>query len=263
MHWHLPVRRLKPAAETWLVHQTDRDADGRPMPLLAGHDYGKGTVIFVGFDETWRWRLNAADRLFGRFWSQVVYAAGVPRVAGTKFTQLALDPPAPQVGTTARLVARLYDADLTPMSAGRVPTRLKWTGVRPGEEEFSTVELRPLPGRAGDYAAAVPCDRAGEFSLTVEAGSDPATVEFRVALPPGHERTPDGVAEAELRALAETSGGRYYRTDELNGLPDVVKPQFFASTRKSERSLWGGWAMAWVFGLLAAEWTLRKRAGLN
>lgn len=263
MFWHLPVRRLKPAAEAWLVHPTDRDADNQPMPLLAAHDYGKGTVIVVGFDETWRWRLNEADRFFGRFWSQVVYAAGVPRAAGTKLTQLTVDPPAPLVGTTADVFAKLYDADLTPLTAGSVTARLKRAGDHPGVDEVSTVRLRPLPGRPGEYAAALPCDRAGEFSLTVEAGSGPATLEFRVSLPPGHERTQGGVAEAELRALAEASGGRYYRTDGLDELPDAVKPQFVTSTRKAERSLWGGWAMAWVFGLLVAEWALRKRLGLN
>jgi len=49
------------------------------MPLLAGHLYGKGYVMFMGFDETWRWRFNTADKYFGRFWNQAVYAAS-PRI---------------------------------------------------------------------------------------------------------------------------------------------------------------------------------------
>src|SRR5262249_7351509 len=82
--WYYPVIKLKPAAEVFLVHPPDKMTDGKPMPLFAAHYYGKGYVMFAGFDETWRWRRNEADKYFYRFWSQAVYASGAPRTLGTK-----------------------------------------------------------------------------------------------------------------------------------------------------------------------------------
>ena len=70
IYWNYPVTKLKPAAEAYLVHPRATTNDGKPMPLLAAHYYGKGYVLYCGFDETWRWRFNEADRFFGRYWSQ-------------------------------------------------------------------------------------------------------------------------------------------------------------------------------------------------
>src|SRR5262249_30057737 len=124
IYWHYPGTRLKPAAEAFLVHPRETTADKKPMPLLAGHYYGKGYVLFVGFDETWRWRFNEADKYFGRFWSQAVYVAGVPRTVGTKLTQLSLDTNDPVVNKTGQVYARLLNRDFQPITAERIEARL-------------------------------------------------------------------------------------------------------------------------------------------
>src|SRR5262249_17494984 len=109
LDWYYPVVRLKPGAEIFLIHPTARtpEPDNKPMPLLAGHYSGKGYVLFSAFDDTWRWRFNEGDKYFGRFWSQCVYQAGVPRMVGTKLTQLSLDTPEPVRGGSATVYARV------------------------------------------------------------------------------------------------------------------------------------------------------------
>ena len=54
------------------------------MPLLATHYYGKGQVLFVGFEESWRWRYNAADKYFARFWGQIIYQMALPHLLGNE-----------------------------------------------------------------------------------------------------------------------------------------------------------------------------------
>ena len=48
IYWNYPVTKLKPATEVFLTHPTQKTTDGKPMPLVAGHYYGKGYVLFVG-----------------------------------------------------------------------------------------------------------------------------------------------------------------------------------------------------------------------
>lgn len=265
IYWHFPVTRLKPAAEALLVHPRELTADKKPMPLMAGHYFGKGYVLFVGFDETWRWRFNEADKYFGRFWSQAVYVAGVSRTVGTKLTQLSLDTPDPTLGKTGQVYARLFNRDFQPLAAERIEARLVKLDADGNDRDRDTpVELRPLPGQPGEYVAAVPFNRTGRFALKVDPGNDnPATLDYRVTLPPEHELAPGGLAEGEMRKLAEATGGKFYREENLHELPDDVRPQLAPYTRRTETILWNKWAMALLIGLLTLEWILRKLNSLS
>ena len=264
IYWHYPVTRLKPAADALVVHPSASTVDGKPMPLLASHYYGKGYVVFCGFDETWRWRYNEADKFFGRYWSQTVYVAGVPRSLGTKLTQLSLDNPDPLLGQTGQLYARLFKSDLSPQSADQVEGRLERLDAAPdAADRTARVTLRRLPGVSGDYTAAVPFNRTGKFTLTVDNGGNPGTLEYRVTLPPDHELSPGGMMEDELRTLAEQSGGKFYREEDLNRLPAQIERKTVPVTVRDETVLWNVWSLAWVVGLFTLEWFLRKFSSLS
>lgn len=262
--WSAPVGRLKPAAEAYLVHPTDKTSDGSPVPLLAGHYYGKGYVLYAGFDESWRWRFNEADKYFARYWGQMVYAAGVPRTLGTKFAQLGLDKTDPQLGGTGQVYARLFSPALDPLTADRVEAKLTCLDAARGDPDRVTpVELRAVPGQPGDYVGPVPFSRVGRFALTVDTGAEPATLDYRVTLPPDHELAPGGVAEDDLRTLAAGSGGKFYREEDLHTLAGSIPPQSVPVARREERLLWDRWAFLAVLGLLTLEWVARKWNSLS
>jgi uncharacterized membrane protein len=262
--WAYPVKKLKPAAEAYLVHPSKTTTDNKPMPLVAGHYYGKGYALYCGFDETWRWRFNEADKYFGRYWSQAVYVTGVPRTLGTKLTQLSLDTPDPTLGKTGQIYARLFSPDLKPLTAERLEARLERLDVGPDDKDRSApVELKALPGAPGTYVSTVPFNRVGRFALKVDTGSEPAALEYRVTLPPDHELAPGGMAEDDLRKLAAATGGKFYREEDLHTLPASVQPKTTPFTRREEVLLWNHWAMLWVIGLFAAEWFLRKFNSLS
>lgn len=269
IYWHYPVTKLKPACEVFLQHPTAKTSDGKAMPLLAGHYFGKGYVLFMGFDETWRWRFNEADKYFGRFWSQAVYAAGVPRTVGTKLTQLALDTTEPVRGKAGQVYARLFTKDFAPVAADELDARLVKVGADPNDPAANVpvklTAVRGPNGRAtGEYVATLPFNADGRFSLTVDPGNGaPATLDYRVALPPDDERAPGGMAEVEMRKLAEATGGRFYREEDLHGLPPAVTPQTVPFTSRTEYVLWNKWAMIVLVGLLTLEWLARKFNGLS
>ena len=272
MEWYYPVTRLKPGAEVFLVHPTARtpEPENKPMPLLVGHYYGKGYVLFSAFDDTWRWRFNEADKYFGRFWSQCVYQAGVPRLVGTKRTQLSLDTPEPVQGGSGQLYARILDENFKPLKADEVEAKLERVDANENDKDKQvTVRLHKLDGQEGEYVAPVPFNHEGRYKLTVDPkNASPASLEYRVNLPPNHERALGGMAEAEMRKLAADSGskespGKFYHEEDLHKLPGDVAAKSAPYSRRDEVLLWNWWAMGALVALLSLEWFLRKFNGLS
>jgi hypothetical protein len=93
-------------------------------------------------------------------------------------------------------------------------------------------------------------------------------MEYRVNLPPNHEKSPGGMAEAELSKLAADSGtpenpGRFYHEENLHEMAKSVQPQTAPYARREERLLWNWWALGGLVALLSLEWFLRKFNGLS
>jgi uncharacterized membrane protein len=262
-NWNYPITKLKPGATALLEHPR-KQADGKPMPLMALHYYGKGLVLFCATDETWRWRYNEADKYFGRFWGQVIYQVGLPHTLGSKSAQLALEEGEAVLGKPARVFARLFTPEFRPLTTERIAARLERLDAKPGEERFRSVTLESVPNQPGEYVATLPNDRVGRFVLKVESGAEPATLEYRVTLPPEHELAPSSMNEDALRKLAEQSGGKFYREEDLHRLASDVTPQQVKFTQRQEVLLWTSWwTLLAVVLLFTAEWVIRKFSNLS
>jgi len=154
------------------------------MPVLATQYYGKGQVLFLAADEVWRWRFNTGDKLYARFWGQVVYTLGLPHLLGHgQRVQLALDRAEAIVGRPGYIYARLFDAEYKPYVAERVPATLESIDAGQGETRSKPLMLEPVPGRPGEYRALLPHDSAGRFELRLTQ-PEPGNFAFRVQLPP-------------------------------------------------------------------------------
>src|SRR5439155_27048747 len=80
LHWWAEGVRTQRAAEVLLVHPQRPDPDsGRAgaggeggFPLFVQQFVGAGRSMFLGFDETWRWRFREDELHFNQFWIQTV-----------------------------------------------------------------------------------------------------------------------------------------------------------------------------------------------
>lgn len=261
-YWHFPVTKLRPGAVAFLVHPRAKAGD-QPMPILASHYYGKGQVLFLATDETWRWRYNTGDRTFGRFWGQVIYQMGLPHLVGTpKRVQLSLERPQNVLGRPGWLFARVLDNEYRPFAGEKVAARLEHVDAKPGEERFRSVTLDPTPGQPGEYRALLAHDAVGRYVLRVEDPA-PASLEFRVALPPQHELEVAGMAEEPLRQAALESGGAFYREEDLHRLAAQLEPRRAPFVHRQEILLWNPLVFLVFLGLIVAEWLLRKFSNLS
>lgn len=262
-HWAYPVTRLRPGALPLLVHPTAQTGDNQPMPVLALQSYGKGTVLFLGSDETWRWRYNARDRYFGRFWGQVIYQLGLGHLlGGPKRVQLSLDRAEPILGRPGYVYARVLDADFTPFTGDALPGRLVRLEADSDGRSDTPLTFEPVPGQPGEYRALLPNDAVGRFTVRLE-GPEPASLEFRVTYPPRHELEIAGMAEDALRRAATLSHGRFYREEDLLTLPDAVTPRQTPYVQRQDVPPWNPLMLLLLIGLATAEWIGRKWSDLS
>ncbi|MCI0639646.1 MAG: VWA domain-containing protein [Gemmataceae bacterium] len=262
-HWQYPLTKLRPGAVSLLVNPRAKMGE-QPMPVLATHYYGKGQVVFLASDETWRWRFNQGDKITNRFWGQLVYQLGLPSLLGetSKRVQFALERSEAILDRPNSIFVRLVDKDFNPRKEAQVEATLEYLDAKPNQERLRKVMLQAIGGREGDYRALLAHDQPGRWELRVN-NPESYAFPFRVELPPGHELEETGLAEKALRDMAEQSGGVFYREEDLHRLAENVQPQSEAFTRRQEVLLWNPLAL-WLFlALITAEWLVRKFSNLS
>ncbi len=261
-YWNSPVTKLRPGASALLVHPRQKTLD-QPVPILATHFYGKGQVLFMGTDETWRWRRDAESRLTGRFWGQVIYQMGLPHLLGApKRVQLSLERPENTLRRPCDVFARVFDAEYRPYTGAHVTGRLEHLDAKAGQERWRTVSMEPVHGQPGEFRATLSHDATGRFVFKVDDPA-PASLDYRVSLPPQDELEVAGMAEDALREAAALSGGKFYREEDLHRLASSLEPRKAPFVTRHEVLLWN-WPLFLVFlGLITLEWVLRKFANLS
>lgn len=73
LHWHAAARESTSDAQV-LAHHPET-----ARPLVATRRQGQGTVVWLGVDETWRWRAGVGDRFTSRVHGQLIRLASLGR----------------------------------------------------------------------------------------------------------------------------------------------------------------------------------------
>ncbi len=262
-HWHFPVSKLRPGAVSLVVNPRAKMGE-QSMPFLATQYYGKGQVVWLGSDETWRWRWNYQDKYFVRFWGQLVYQLGLPSLLGdgAKRANMAMDRSQTVLGTNSKIFVRLLEKDFTGRKDPKVQATLEYIDAKPGEEKSRPIELRLVPGQPGEYVASLYNDRSGRIQLHVK-NPEMNTFSFRVDLPAKHELEESGLADKSLRDAAELSGGKFYREENIREMTDSLPDRKTEFRRRQEILLWNPLAILLFLGLITTEWIVRKFSDLS
>ena len=197
--------RLKPTAE---VLATAVPVDGDAMdqtPLVIAMRFGAGQVLYVATDEIWRWRYGRGERLYERFWVQLLRLLGREAVESDLPVRLTVGPDRVEMGRPV-----LVTVDLLDTSIGiTAPETVLVEAVDEQDVIVRTIELS-ASGEASWTGSWIP-DRLGsvehriaEWSLASLAGDQSAMVE--VVRPDDELRLAD--ADHDLLAtIAEETGG--------------------------------------------------------
>lgn len=267
--WYQPVLRVHPQTIVLAEHPTDFCADGKTkQPLIAVRPYGKGEVIYIGFNETWRMRRKYGERYYRQFWGQMIHRLGLSHAIGAqKRFVVRTDRDQYQADEQVTVTVEAYDANYDPLTSEKLAEkRLLGELIVPGRIEGVTntqpVGISQL--REGVFEARVPVSAGGEHRLRV---LDPITreyneVRFMVASLSAERRS--AVRNAALeQEIALAAGGKTFDLTTAATLPESI--HLTAETIKNEKifPLGSTWlCFGLVVGLLVLEWLTRKLINL-
>lgn len=267
IYWSFPTLTAKPTAQTLMERGDQINVEGN-QPLLVTGRYGRGNVVYMGFNGTWRWRrVGLRAQYFDRFWVQVVnYLAETRSLQGKRRGVIDSDRSEYELGDEIRLTATVLDEQMEEMSVATIPARRQ--SIEDGR--FTDFQLKLLPGITGQYESTFTAQFTGTFKVLValdgaseETGIEPVTF---VVKPPSVESRAYWLNEKLLRDVAEASGGKYLKLDEIDQVADLL-PQLDTTTRYSSppEPIWDVneklryLTFFLLFLLLTIEWAVRKK----
>jgi uncharacterized membrane protein len=236
--------------------------NGGPLPVIAVRSYGRGKVMLVSTDSTWRWKLGAAgDRLasgvYERFWTRAVqYLTGSLDLSKVKFAPLP-DRVPPREPFTASL--RVFDADFSPAKAAETRVTVLWTPPGGAAREVAAREAEP-----GVYAVELTGLAPGTHRLRATArvrgrawGEDAESFVWEPAADAPLDR-------AWLTRAAAAGGGEFHdlsRADARELLAKLPPPRPESEVVRRLRPFSSVPWLALTAFLLLLEWALRRRKG--
>jgi len=263
--WYQPVLRIDPRATVLAEHPTAVCADGKSkQPLIAIRPYGRGEVVYIGFNELWRLRRLHGEEYYRQFWGQLIHRLGLSHALGdSKRFVVRTDKPHYRRGETALVTVEAYDEDFEPLQERDVPDRqLPGELVRPEPDDqgrrevpVSVPQLRP-----GVFETRVALTAEGEHRLRVTDPISGAASEINFAVADVSIELRNPVRNVALQqTLAAETGGRSYDLSTAGGLLDDFQPPRPRETMIETLPLWSTWlTFALVTALLLAEWSVRK-----
>lgn len=250
-----PVVAVRPGANVLL-----EDAEGQPLVVI--RDFGAGKALFVGFDDSWRWRREVGDRHLHRYWSQLLRYVSLGRSRGTSPWRLVPSPRRAAPGEQVRLALTAAN----PQAELEAPTEATVRLSAPDGREQLLRLHRPV-GEAG-LLATLPAPGPGGWRLEIVDGLPPDEVAGSelLVVPPADERRDPRRDDAALSALAQVGGGRAVLVDPGGDGPAAVAELLAAMPRlareRSTTSTTALWDRPIVFLLLllffAIDWAIRR-----
>jgi hypothetical protein len=265
VYWVARVARAKPAAEVFLVDPDPRKENrfGK-MPVAALQRYGSGQVLYLGTDNTWRWRRNIGDAYYVAFWGQTIQRLAMQRMlGGSKRTQLSTDRQNVFTGEKVTVYARLFTTAFEPLTEPQVKALYALRNPPDGTTAPETeVLLRSVPEQTGVYRGEFTAPVAGAYKFQVDHDRE-TQLDFNVA-EPRYELGETAMNEALLRDLAAASSGAFFREEDLSSLPEQISQKTMRVKSHKEVDLWSSWFYFLILlTVVTVEWILRKRSYLK
>ena len=231
--------------------------------------FGKGIVVYLGFNETFRLRKKYGELYYRRFWGQMIHQVAVRHALGTqKRFVVNTDSQRYRVDDQVTLTVEAYDANFQPLPDEKLPEgKLQAEVILPsrGPEGGSRSQLHSITRRReATLQARFPVDTGGEYRVRVK---DPVTgtyAETRFRVSEVSAERLSAVRNVSLQnEIAATTGGKSYELHQVANLADEIDRPRRLETTIEVVPLWSTWlCFCLVIGLMFVEWLGRKWASL-
>jgi len=256
VRWTARVAGARPTAQVFLVDTDPEHAtNGQPMPVIAQQTYGQGSVMYFGFDETYRWRSKLGEKYYSKIWNQIIQNFSLDRQLGASArTQLKVDRPEYMIGDKVVISGKLFTQGFAPLKEASVPGTLTLLGAKEQSGELRLIQVTAQPGT---YQAEFTAHLAGQYQFSTLL--DPkAILKFNV-VPPKLEQAETAMDASLLQSMADASGGKFLREENLNDLPNLISSRSATvPTFKKRELFYSPWWMVVLVTLACTEWLLRR-----
>ncbi|GDY19346.1 membrane protein [Verrucomicrobiota bacterium] len=237
-----------------------RDTESGPIPMIAVQNVGKGQVMSLAMDTTWRWEMMRpaeGEDYFRKFWGSAVRVlAPDPRVAPQQ-PQIVKYQSHPAVGQKLTLATRLVDDIFKPIQGAELLVKVTAPSGK-------ITALYPRDGRQspGLYEYDVVLDEPGAWEISTTY-ADKTAVE-RIVAGGTPEELDDPRARPEVMAeFAAATGGQSFTPDQGDALINSLNLAPNRVTRPATVALWNLPAtMVLLILLVCVDCYLRKRRGM-
>jgi hypothetical protein len=252
------IKALKRGAVALCTHAESE------VPLLAVQEAGKGRVMALLTDDSWRWNFlsmagGGSNRNYIRFWRNAVrWLIKDPELALVRLTTDKKEYlPEEEVYIKAESLGKDYKPcagakmELTLLSSETGEKVLEKT-LESNQEGCAYLSFKPQEGYYYVKAKAYSGDGEGAEEASTLFGVRPALEEFREPW----------IEEAFLERIATASGGRHFRlpVTDLEKTLSLKNPEILRPIGRRTFPLWDNWLFFCVLlGALSTEWWLRKR----
>jgi hypothetical protein len=226
--------------------------------------------LYLSAPATYRLRQWFGDQYHHRFWGQLLrWSLAREMAAGSKTCRLGTDKTGYQQGEEVQASLRLGDLEGRPVQGAKVALTARQDDREIGRGDMSEDAQEP-----GVYRAVIKGLPAGEVTLTAagqevqallasEGVSQPVETRIRVEPDVSSELRNTRCNLPLLKQIADATGGLVLPPTALEAAATQLDLKPKVTRTLSDQPQWAQWKYLWVFiGCLAAEWVLRKAAGL-
>jgi uncharacterized membrane protein len=256
IYWSHPVSKLKPAAYV-LAENTNpvrRTAKNEAEPLVATMAYGKGRVVYLGTDETWRWRAYRDGACHRRFWGNMMRYLATARsrqviitAGGERFS----------AGENIAIEVEAYDEKYQPLSGGTF--ELKMVNTRTNDSQ--TLTAAGVEGKRGRFKLSYKAAAVGSYEIQpADEALVPLTSTKRIEIElPQAEALRTEANEEVMRNIASRPEN-FLRIADAGNLANLVPVDRLVTVDERRLELWDTKAMLLAMVLLlGVEWIIRKK----
>lgn len=257
------VLEARDGAQALLTHPKERDAKGNPMPVLAVGAAGRGRVLALAADSSWRWSITTAGlrgdaSAYERFWDRALRWLARDPLLDPAHVESDRERYGPGAELKAR--GRLRDARYAPIGTAALQIAVldalgavrAERAVRSDADGVVAAELR------------VPKD-PGAYRLVVrEPGAEAILAEQGFLVEAGGDELADPSAQPErMREIARVTGGSFHTADHPPALQELDRTRARALGTVVSAPFASSWYFVLLVVLFGLEWGVRRAWGLR
>jgi len=205
------VSAVEPKASAITLMNARVEGEGKRIPAIVYHNYGRGLALYMGFDSTWRWRKIYGDRYFRDYWGKVVQFLGLPHLLGESAqARLMLDRLSAGVGERVVVTSVVRNNDFSPLVADSVGV-----SARDDTGKEKRLRLSPVKDRPGLFRGNFYPEKPGKYTLALPPEFKADSQELKAEII-NLEFQDSGTHLALMARLAERTGGLVFVPGEGN-----------------------------------------------